>query len=471
MKHIDYVTNTGLTPINLEPYTEHGGGGGFKKIVAVAAAVAIPFAAPTIAGAIGLSGTIGAVMGSALVGAGLGAVAGQITGQGATRGALLGALSGGAAGYFNPGTNPTTGQDYQAFSGTKFRPDAYNAAVDAQLAENAANMESIVQADANMANIDTTPTFTQGASTNTTTLNQPSAIAVEGGASGVPPVQPDGGVTQFGANNAGSASGLQTMNADAAGLNTGSTAVNNAGVSAAKGAGAGTSPYEIKLTGDRFTDFSNVLKGRFTDPTALADLTVQASINVLGATLLKPELSDEEQELINLQKQQLAELKAKDEKAYNFAMKQAQAFLDKAENFDVQQYARQTYGRTLNRLSQAKREALRKIDPRRAGLRAAEARRFDLGIGSQGATAYDRGMITGLKKQGDYYTKAASTFPSGGGNYSAALTGLEQTYANLAKKQSDAQKGINQMFGPLLVDGGDGNEDYQSFKLVPSSIS
>tara|TARA_B100000212_G_scaffold135062_1_gene101528 strand:+ start:1877 stop:3280 length:1404 start_codon:yes stop_codon:yes gene_type:complete len=467
MKHIDYVTNTGLTPINLEPYTEHGGGGGFKKIVAVAAAVAIPFAAPTIAGAIGLSGTIGAVMGSALVGAGLGAVAGQITGQGATRGALLGALSGGAAGYFNPGTNPTTGQDYQAFSGTKFRPDAYNAAVDAQ---NVANMESIVQADAGMTNIDTTPTFADGASTSTTTLNtQP--VAVEGGASGVPPGtvpgQVDGGVTQFGsgANNAGSASGLQTMNADAAGLNTGSTVVNNAG------AGAASNPYEVTLTGDRFSDFTNVLKGRFTDPTALADLTVQASINVLGATLLKPELSDEEQELINLQKQQLAELKAKDEKAYNFAMKQAQAFLDKAENFDVQQYARQTYGRTLNRLSQAKREALRKIDPRRAGLRAAEARRFDLGIGSQGATAYDRGMITGLKKQGDYYNKAASTFPSGGGNYSTALTGLEQTYANLAQKRSDAQKGINQMFGPLLVDGGDGNDDYQSFKLVPSSIS
>lgn len=211
------------------------------------------------------------------------------------------------------------------------------------------------------------------------------------------------------------------------------------------------------------------MTGRFTDPRALADLSIQAGINVLGATLLKPELSDEEQELINLQKQQLEELKAKDEKAYNFAMKQAQAFLDKAENFDVQQYARQTYGRTLNRLSQAKREALRKINPNRAGLRAAEARRFDLGIGSQGATAYDRGMITGLKQQGDYYNKAASTFPSGGGNYSAALTGLEQTYANLAKKKSDAQKGINQMFGPLLVDGGDGNDDYQSFKLVPNS--
>jgi len=462
MKQIDYVTNTGLTPINLEPYTEHGGGGGFKKIVAVAAAVAIPFAAPTIAGAIGLSGAIGSVMASGLVGAGLGAVAGQITGQGATRGALLGALSGGAAGYFNPGTNPATGQNYQTFSGTQFRPDAYNAAVDAQNAANLADMESIVTADAGMTNIDTTPTFTEGGSTATTLNTQP--VAVEGGTAQI--VQPDGGVTQFGpgAQNTGSATGLQTMNADAsaAGLNTGSTAA---------GGTTGGSVYDVKLTGDRFADFKNIMTGRFTDPRALADLSIQAGINVLGATLLKPELSDEEQELINLQKQQLEELKAKDEKAYNFAMKQAQAFLDKAENFDVQQYARQTYGRTLNRLAQAKREALRKINPNRAGLRAAEARRFDLGIGSQGGTAYDRGMITGLKQQGDYYNKAASTFPSGGGNYSAALTGLEQTYANLAKKKSDAQKGINQMFGPLLVDGGDGNEDYQSFKLVPSSIS
>ena len=460
MKHIDYVTNTGLTPINLEPYTEHGGGGGFKKIVAVAAAVAIPFAAPTIAGAIGLSGTIGSVMASGLVGAGLGAVAGQITGQGATRGALLGALSGGAAGYFNPGVDQATGQAYQPFAGTKFRPDAYNAAVDAQLANTMPGTAVEFGSDvADATQINTTPTLTEGASTSSTTLNtQP---VVEGGTAPIS-VQPDGGVTQFTPPSVDSAS---------AGLNTGSTAVNNAGVSAAKGAGAGTNPYEIKLTGDRFADFTNVLKGRFTDPTALADLTVQASINVLGATLLKPELSDEEQELINLQKQQLAELKAKDEKAYNFAMQRAQAFLDKAENFDVQQYARQTYGRTLNRLSQAKREALRKINPNRPGLRAAEARRFDLGRGSQGATAYDRGLITGLKQQGDFYNKAASTFPSGGGNYSAALTGLEQTYANLAKKQSDAQKGINQMFGPLLVDGGDGNEDYQSFKLVPSSIS
>ena len=99
MRQIDYVSTTALTPI--DPYTQHGGG--FKKLVAVAAVIAILIAAPTIAASIGLSGVIGSVMVSGLVGAGLGAVAGQITGQGATKGALMGALSGGAAGKgFNP---------------------------------------------------------------------------------------------------------------------------------------------------------------------------------------------------------------------------------------------------------------------------------------------------------------------------------------------------------------------------------
>ena len=69
MRQIDYVSTTALTPI--DPYTQHGGGG-FKKLVAVAAVIAIPIAAPTIAASIGLSGAIGSVMASGLVGAGLG---------------------------------------------------------------------------------------------------------------------------------------------------------------------------------------------------------------------------------------------------------------------------------------------------------------------------------------------------------------------------------------------------------------
>jgi len=86
-----------------------GGGGGLMKVVAVVAAIAIPFAAPVIASSIGLSAGIAAAtsfsaatsaaIGSAIVGAGLGAVSASVTGGNVGRGALMGAIGGGIGGY------------------------------------------------------------------------------------------------------------------------------------------------------------------------------------------------------------------------------------------------------------------------------------------------------------------------------------------------------------------------------------
>jgi hypothetical protein len=95
-----------------------GGGGGLKAVVGLVAAVAIPFAAPAIVGAIAsstaiaasmpfvtaaLSTTAGAVVGSAIVGAGLGAVSAKVTGGDVGRGALFGAIGGGIGGYSQAG--------------------------------------------------------------------------------------------------------------------------------------------------------------------------------------------------------------------------------------------------------------------------------------------------------------------------------------------------------------------------------
>jgi len=85
--------------IGIKPQGGGGGGGMFKKIVSIAAVIAIPFVAPAIAASIGLSSAIGATAGSALVGAGLGAANASLTGGDVGRGALIGGLSGGIAGY------------------------------------------------------------------------------------------------------------------------------------------------------------------------------------------------------------------------------------------------------------------------------------------------------------------------------------------------------------------------------------
>lgn len=79
-----------------------------KKVVAVVAAVAVPFVAPAIAGSIGLTSalastgmaaTTATTVGSALTGAVLGGTASRIGGGDFGTGALLGAAGGGLSGY------------------------------------------------------------------------------------------------------------------------------------------------------------------------------------------------------------------------------------------------------------------------------------------------------------------------------------------------------------------------------------
>lgn len=80
------LSTTALTP------THHKGGIG--KILGFAAAIAVPFAAPAIASAIGVS----SVLGQAMVGAGLGAVTSLATGGDPLRGALMGGITAGIGG-------------------------------------------------------------------------------------------------------------------------------------------------------------------------------------------------------------------------------------------------------------------------------------------------------------------------------------------------------------------------------------
>jgi len=80
---------------------------GVKAVLGVVAAIAVPFIAPVIAGAIGISGALGTVLGStalgagagsALVGAGLGAGTAALTGRNPLLGAALGGFGGFAGG-------------------------------------------------------------------------------------------------------------------------------------------------------------------------------------------------------------------------------------------------------------------------------------------------------------------------------------------------------------------------------------
>ena len=75
---------------------------GVKKVVSIAAAIAIPFIAPMIAGSAflaGVAGTIGTTATTALAGAGLGAAKAAAFGEDVKRGALMGGAGAGLRGF------------------------------------------------------------------------------------------------------------------------------------------------------------------------------------------------------------------------------------------------------------------------------------------------------------------------------------------------------------------------------------
>ena len=105
---IDYIPMSPLAIALRETYTPtEFKSKGVKKVLGVVAMVAIPFAAPAIATASGLSGflattavsTASTWVAPALVGAGLGAVSAKITGGDPLKGAIGGAIGGGIGGF------------------------------------------------------------------------------------------------------------------------------------------------------------------------------------------------------------------------------------------------------------------------------------------------------------------------------------------------------------------------------------
>jgi hypothetical protein len=74
-------------------------GGSAKRVIAVVAAIAIPYLAPQIAGAVFTSGAISAAAANTITGAALGFGVAKATGGDP----LLGAVGGGAGGYFGGG--------------------------------------------------------------------------------------------------------------------------------------------------------------------------------------------------------------------------------------------------------------------------------------------------------------------------------------------------------------------------------
>ena len=480
-----------------------GGGGGLKAVVGLVAAVAIPFAAPAIVGAIAsstaiaasmpfvtaaLSTTAGAVVGSAIVGAGLGAVAAKATGQDVGRGALFGAIGGGIGGYSQAGNitaqgaNVGTGSTSITAAGTPVATTPTANAVVTNVGSGTGYWSPELGAfvDPMSGNTIATQNIAYGGTINSSLANQLSsgslgsqgladAIAANGTLSVNTPAAMGGNAAALGSANyydptnavagsgpAYSQAGLRVtpaMEQAAANaavqsgqmVNTAATATAPAQTVAAPAGGA-TAAGGATVAAP--TTFSEALKQKFTDPRNQADLFLRAAGQIAGSAIAGDGLSDEEKALLAQQTAELRQLRETNQELFNQRLQEAQGMIGESKYFDPAYFGLQSQRAVQTAGARAKREALGKFGPQRAGLRSAEERRFDLGISTGGQTAYLQGADAA--QQNKLRTQAAglSVLPTSGNTaslqYGSYVGGL---YDAADRRRRQAAGDIGDLFG------------------------
>ncbi len=418
--------------------TEHGGG--VKKVLAVVVAVAIPIAAPAIASSLvasaGISAvtafaatTAGAAVTSAVVGAGLGAISAKVMGGDVKSGAIMGAIGGGIGGY---GVAQSTGAGLGNVADTGIQATANNTLG-----------TSFGQTGTETAGLNTTDagaTLTSDASGSTL------ADATTGEAT-----LQNASLTNPGAG----ADAAAKLSNTAATTETAKTAMSQLGPDATFAAKSGA----------YLKDAGSALVSKVTDPAALASLTMQAGGQLLGAALAPdPEMPPEQRELLEMRKAELAELKERDENAFNAQMDAAKSFLQQAEQYDPTYMAFQAANKEAIDQQRKLREQYRKASLRSGGrdISEAEKRRMSLDSARNVSSRYDEGFQKGLTAQNKVTQAGLSAIPNSS-NFAAYTNALQslsqdtQKAEDAAIKQSQgAGKNISDLFAGFNTTSGTG---------------
>jgi len=501
-----------------------GGGGGLMKLVAVVAAVAIPFAAPAIAASLatsmgvtaatfGLSATVGSVVGSAMVGAGLGAISAKVTGGDVGRGALMGAIGGGIGGYTSmpasasgspsayslspntsgtstglsmPGTTtPSLAGSPSLGSNLSFTPSDYS--LTAGMTPAAPGMGAgtgltyggggygLNPAEAGLtlggttqsglsAGLSSQPTNPYSLSGMSSTAGapvstDPYSLAYTGQGSNLPMSSQYGNLpasdysltggaapATAGLNTAGSSEfGLKATTASAGGLGGAGT---SAGTSAGTGAVAATAE---KLTfAQALAKVPGAIADKFTDPKALADLTMRAGAQLITGQLSDAGLSNEEKQLLQARVEEMKANKETNNELFQTQLREAYDLLGRSDYFDPGYFGQQYAGAAKQRTSAQKEAALRKVNPRNKGSRAALERQYNLQSAREEATAYDKGSMYGFDAGLKLTQQALNALPKNAPSSSADAAALSTAYSNIEERKRKSQEGLNKTLGGTL---------------------
>lgn len=420
--------------------TEHGGG--VKKVLAVVVAVAIPIAAPAIASSLvasaGISAitsfaatTVGAAVTSAVVGAGLGAISAKVMGGDVKSGAIMGAIGGGIGGY---GVAQQTGAGLGNVNQTGIQATANNT-FGTTFGQPTAGTET---AGLNTTGADAGATLTSDASGSTL------ADATTGEATLQNASLPGQSVADAGARLSNTAATTETAK----------TAMSQLGPDATFAAKSGA----------YLKDAGSALVSKVTDPAALASLTMQAGGQLLGAAMAPdPEMPPEQRELLEMRKAELAELKERDENAFNAQMEAAQGFLRQAEQYDPTYMAFQAANKEAIDQQRKLREQYRKsaLGSGR-DISEAEKRRMSLDSARNVSSRYDQGFQQGLTAQNKVTQAGLSAIPNSSNfaTYTNALQSLSQDTQKAEdaaiQKAQGAGKNISDLFAGFNTTSGTG---------------
>jgi hypothetical protein len=467
--------------------TLHGGGGGgvFKTIIGIAAAIAIPFVAPMIASSIGLSATIGTALGSAtaggvlggaLVGAGLGAVKGAVLGEDIGRSALFGGIGGGIGGYTaaptaptGAGISPTTagGQGLAPTGGQGFSFSGTEGLSTGGIAQTTAPLSgSTFGADYSLAagmqpSYGFTGAGTYGLQAPTSSYDIGAALSSSTPvdyslAAGMQPYtgglsttsMAPSGATQTTTADGTTAYGAPTYtDPTATAIAPTTTAMAPADYNIASGAAPATTTASASGSfTDKLAQVPGKIMDRFTDPEKLADMTLRAAGMLAGSALATQGLTAEEQQMLTEYTEEMRRLQRENESLFNQRLEQAQKLLGESKYFDPEYFGLQRARRTQVAGGKAKRAGLRGLTGER---REAESRRFDLATARDVGSSFDQGYLTGI--QGRLQTQQAgltampTAYPSGsaGSEYEA----LRAAYAGAERRTREQQADIGNLFG------------------------
>lgn len=412
----ELMSSTALTP------TQHKGGSKMAMVVGIAAAVAIPIAAPALAGSLVASGTIAASMGTAAsigIGAALGAGAAYATGGDWRMGAIGGGIGGGIGGYNTTFTGPPTG--YAGLGSSVSSPTAYSATTGAN-----------VMLPGAMA-----PAPAAGLTSSITPSSAGVAGGAAGGAGGYFP-QPAGGFTNA----------LTSTPVNSAGITLSGSGVTVPNLSAQFGA----PPAAPSLT-QRASNFFNDLPskaGNFISELPEKVLTSEAAQQAAGKAVtmgIGNVLADDEPNMTAEEQARMADLaKARGFQQDQLNAKQAASagYAQQAANINPYYYGQQALTTEQNRLARAQESSMRQLG--NPNMASATQRRNALDRSRLGA--FDRGRQEAEAKRLQYTQAALATSPTGSayaGDMAGDLAAADESYKRKQKEVTDYAS----MFKPI----------------------